>query len=466
MTEHGLKGFVPTPDAVVDRMVAKLFAKSLPTSASRVLDPGCGTGPFIHGVIRFCRARGLELPRIDGIELDPGRALAAARAFKDFKSVRVRNADFLGDCGGEYDFIVGNPPYVSITGLAATERLAFRGRFESARGRFDLYVLFFEQALRLLALKGRLVFITPEKFVYVGSAMELRRLLLRRSLTELEFASETTFDGLTTYPLITTIDGVPTAGRTRVVPRLGRTRIVALRSSESWLPVLSGGAPTDTTAPTLASVSVRISCGVATGSDSVFVLPEGEVTLELSRFARRTVSGRQILPSGQMKPTSRMLVPYDVRGNLLSEVSLGALGEYLERPELKRRLLARTCVLGKPWYAFHDNFPAAEMLRPKILCKDITQRPVFVIDRCGDIVPRHSVYYIVPQHAELLVDLHAYLSSPEAEQWLRANCQRAANGYMRLQSTVMRRLPIPRELARRCEELSGVRSTARAELAG
>jgi hypothetical protein len=48
-----MRGFVPTPDAVVDRMVEKLFAHRSPKADEMLLDPGCGPGAFISGVIRW-----------------------------------------------------------------------------------------------------------------------------------------------------------------------------------------------------------------------------------------------------------------------------------------------------------------------------------------------------------------------------------------------------------------------------
>jgi adenine-specific DNA-methyltransferase len=66
---------------------------------------------------------------------------------------------------------------VPITGLSEDERRSYRQRYTTATGRFDLYLLFFEQALRLLKPGGRLVFITPEKFLYVRTAEPLRRAL-------------------------------------------------------------------------------------------------------------------------------------------------------------------------------------------------------------------------------------------------------------------------------------------------
>jgi len=40
-----------------------------------------------------------------------------------------------------------------------------------------------------------------------------------------------------------------------------------------------------------------------------------------------------------------------------------------------------------------------------------------------------------------------YLNSPEARMWLEAHCQKAANGYYRLQSRVLKDLPVPKEWA-------------------
>ena len=87
-----------------------------------------------------------------------------------------------------------------------------------------------------------------------------------------------------------------------------------------------------------------------------------------------------------------------------------------------------------------------EMLRPKILCKDITGEPRFWVDETGDVVPLHSTYYIVPQHRGLIDPLMRFLNSADARKWLHANCQRAANGFLRMQSAILKKLPIPDEL--------------------
>jgi adenine-specific DNA-methyltransferase len=439
------KGFVPTPAAIVDLMIDKLFRARHPEPAMSLLDPGCGEGEFIDGVVRWCGARGMPLPRIVGIEADPGRARTARERFARLKNVHILQEDFLCDSDVCFDYVVGNPPYVPITGLGVAERERYRRQYVAAKGRFDLYLLFFEQAVRLLKPGGTLVFITPEKFAYVDTARPLRELLLRARVEELHFLDESTFGELITYPLVSTIAAAPPTRSTRVILRSGTTTSVHLDTPASWLPQILGH-PRQPAPFALADACVRVSCGVATGADSVFVMRDDELPPALMPFAHPTISGRQITEPGSLRTRSSMLVPYDVSGRLIPERQLAALGRYLGERGRRAQLLRRTCAASKPWYAFHENPPMDEVLRPKLICKDITQTPFFVVDRVGHIIPRHSTYYLIPDDSVDLDALADHVNSPASSDWLRAHCQRAANGFLRLQSHVLKRLPVPASL--------------------
>lgn len=435
-------------------MVDKLFASAAPKPTSLLLDPGCGPGAFIDGILKWCARRGLVPPQIVGIDSDPAHVARARQTFRHERSVEIRHADFLQTSSETFDYIIGNPPYVSITGLSEGERSAYRARYRTATNRFDLYGLFFEQALDQLRPNGRLVFITPEKFLYVESAKSLRTVLLGHCVEELLFLSEDTFGDLVTYPLVTTIRGGFRKGATAIVTRDGDRRVVHLPSNgQSWLPVI-GESPSDE-GPTLRDVALRISCGVATGADHEFVLRNDDVDSALRLYSRPTISGRQLIPGHGIVLTDRMLIPYDREGKLLPERRLGALGSYLRLKRRKSVLMARTCARRKPWYSFHENPPLRELLRPKLLCKDISKVPHFFVDRTGEIVPRHSVYYIVPRHPAQLDSLAAYLNGPSARDWLIGHCQRAAGGFIRLQSHVLKALPIPDEFMQQTVMRSG-----------
>jgi tRNA1(Val) A37 N6-methylase TrmN6 len=444
-----MRGFVPTPPAVVDAMVSKLFDGAPPTKASTLLDPGCGTGAFLDGVLRWCTRLGAPVPKMVGIESEPGRSAVAAAHFRKSAAITILKDDFLQPSSRSFDYIIANPPYVSITQLTEREKAKYRAAYSVARGRFDLYLLFFEQALRQLKPGGRLVFLTPEKFLYVDTARPLRELLGKLDLQEIRLIDEQTFKGLATYPTITVIANSPTKGRTRIVRRDGSESIVAFPSDGASLqPLLQGHRSAQDAGPTLEDVCLRVSCGVATGADGIFVQESRRLTPALQRFAYPTVSGRELVAGWQSRnPRHSMLVPYDEDGQLLPLNDLGELGGFLSAKAQRERLSKRTCVLRKPWYAFHDSVPLHDILRPKLLCKDIASLPNFWIDSKGKLVPRHSVYYLVPRDPERLGDLAGYLHSKTAQAWMKAHCQRASNGFLRLQSAVLKRLPVPAELA-------------------
>ena len=442
-----MKGFVPTPEPVVDLMVERLFRRRPPTPDATLLDPGCGEGLFIAGVTRWCDRNQQPLPRIRGVESDPRHAAVAIERFAGVQEIKIREADFLSPSDERFDYVIGNPPYVPITDLTTAEREAYRRVYKTAKGRFDLYLLFFEQALSLLKPGGRLVFITPEKFLYVETARPLRSMLRRFRVDELCFLNEQTFGDLVTYPLVSTITSAAPSLTTRVVHRDGRKTLTRLdEGGASWLPAILGVCD-ESNELTLVDLCTRISCGVATGADAVFVVRDAELDPRLRGFARPTIAGRQITPGKPIKLVHSLLVPYAEDGRLLPQRRLGQLGSYLSDPARRGRLLARTCVARKPWYAFHENPPMADVLRPKLLCKDISATPFFVLDRAGRIIPRHSVYYAVPANPDCLDDLAQYLNATPAQQWLRDHCQRAASGFLRLQSHVLKRLPLPPSFA-------------------
>jgi len=62
-----MKGHVATPNDIADHMVAKLFDDHKPTKGDTILYPGCGTGPFIAAVHRYCDAKDVPVPNGVGV---------------------------------------------------------------------------------------------------------------------------------------------------------------------------------------------------------------------------------------------------------------------------------------------------------------------------------------------------------------------------------------------------------------
>jgi adenine-specific DNA-methyltransferase len=446
---------ISTPAPVVDLMVNKLFLRRRPTASDILVDPGSGRGAFIQGVVRYCRRNSLRPPHIVGVELDFESYKSARRRFAHLPFVELMNEDYL-DCRIPANFIIGNPPYVPITQLNRSYKAHKRDSYETAVSRFDLYLLFFERSLDNLKVNGRLCLITPEKFEYIRTAAPLRRMLARYSVEEIHHVDEDTFSGFVTYPVITTLEyRMHTTDQLTVVRfRDGHEGKVRLPSDgTAWNCAMYPVPPIDNAGVILADVCKRISAGVATGADDVFVLPRSQLPSNLRKFSFPTLSGRQ-LALGMAVDANRtddvILIPYDSEGQLLPEKELGELQKYLRRH--KKRLEQRSCLDRRKrrgirnWYRFHESIPLRDITQPKILCKDIAAEPTFVADVSGKIVPRHSLYYLLPSENVDLAELLAFLRSRLAREWLKANCQRAANSFCRFQSQTMRLLPVPATL--------------------
>jgi tRNA1(Val) A37 N6-methylase TrmN6 len=457
-------------------MLEMAQVKKLVSNGGRVLDPGCGEGAFLEPVLEaYCqeaarRGRDVDwlVDHVRGVELDPTaakRARASATVVlhrygyevtdSDLRRMCV-HTDFLESEARGWDLIIGNPPYVRLEGIPSPLRVSYRARFSTATNRFDLYFLFFEQALRLLRQGGRLCFVTPQKYMQVASGAALRGLLASRTLEEIRILDEGSFEALVTYPAITQLTNSSRPKGHRLVVRNERMGFVRKMpqdgfAREPWAQVFTTGSSDvlPESGATLRDICTRIGVGIATGADEVFVLEKHEARSIPDHLLVPSVSGRDLSSTlGKDVMTDHvMLFPYDSQGKLLRESELGSALHYFHQAPIEAMLRNRTCVRSsrKPWYAFHETPRPRELAQPKILVQDVQKAPRFHLDTRG-LVPRHSVYYIVPQPGVDIRELLGYLNSVEARQWLVGHAQHAANGHFRIQTLTLRRLPVPLRL--------------------
>lgn len=108
-----------------------------------------------------------------------------------------------------FDVVIANPPYISAVEFAKLYPESYRkqlnGRFETAKGTYDIYVLFIEQGLRLLTRQGALVFINPNKFLSANYAVALREYILTNAslLKLVDVSGILVFEEAAVYPVVT-----------------------------------------------------------------------------------------------------------------------------------------------------------------------------------------------------------------------------------------------------------------------
>lgn len=94
---------------------------------------------------------------------------------------------------------------------------------------------------------------------------------------EIHHIKEDVFGKLITYPTITTISKT-SYGPTKVIGRNGSSFLAKLTKDGSrWISVIRGNSERKKLELTLEDITRRVSCGVATGEDKVFVVPKDHV---------------------------------------------------------------------------------------------------------------------------------------------------------------------------------------------
>lgn len=178
-------GAVATPPDLVSFMVSL----ATPSRARlRVLEPACGDAPFLRA---FAERYGAHHELV-GVDIDP---TAVAEARRQIPFATILEEDFLlWQPGESFDLIIGNPPYgiigdashYPIHVLKERKRL-YKRRFQTWRGKFNIYGAFIEHAVNLLRPDGRLVFVIPSTWLVLDDFARLRQFLAREGRLEVYY---------------------------------------------------------------------------------------------------------------------------------------------------------------------------------------------------------------------------------------------------------------------------------------
>ena len=112
---------------------------------------------------------------------------------------------------GGFDVVIGNPPYISaiefINKYGSSLRDLLKKAYQTAKGTYDIYILFFEKGLLLTKRHGVLTYITPNKYLSARYAIALRDFIVQGySLVHLvDLSSLNIFEEASVYPVISII---------------------------------------------------------------------------------------------------------------------------------------------------------------------------------------------------------------------------------------------------------------------
>jgi adenine-specific DNA-methyltransferase len=195
-------GVVYTKPWVVDLLLDLAgYSVNDDLAGSVAVEPAAGNGSFLAPMVRrlvaSCRRQGRPLTDMAtsllAYELDPASAQTARRTV--IQTLReldvsahqaealatrwVRTGDYLLEAPTlpPADVVIGNPPYIRLEEMEDAASRRYRHTYRTMVGRADLYVAFFEAALKSLTPQGVCAFICADRWMRNQYGTELRRLV-------------------------------------------------------------------------------------------------------------------------------------------------------------------------------------------------------------------------------------------------------------------------------------------------
>jgi adenine-specific DNA-methyltransferase len=490
--ERRARGVHYTPVSLADYLTSRVLDRLLATRDAgmplRILDPSCGGGTFLLAALRYLLQRHADASpqetlnlvgaSLFGIDIDPqavrwarpavllatwdallgaGKEAEAGLRVPDLSRTIVCR-DFLDpgvtasdDLTGKFHAILGGPPFVRIHELLRSDagRVGrYRAEYRTARsGQLDLFMPFFEEAIRRLAEGGWLGWSVSSTFLRTSSGRPLRGLLggncAVHELAEFE-DSKVYPDAITQIVLVLLEKGQrETPCHHAWIMGQGdlRDKLAALWSGQDHpnvtvreLPDLafrsgdwSFGTVTERSlldrirkaGTPLAQLSVSICQGVVTGADPVFLFrrvgstPDGEMLVQgrgrgrhlllESALLRPVVRNRDISGYAPVAPRTVCLTPYDAAGRLLPEEELRTRYPRAYRYLLGHRsMLARRRGVGPgAWYALRSASCLTLAAGPRVLLKLICSGGDFTMDQEGLYLGHSGTLLLVPDRRQV-----------------------------------------------------------------
>ncbi len=396
----------------------------------------------------------------------------------------------------KFHYVVGNPPYVRVQFLPFETVSYWKENYKVAHKRVDIYVPFYERAVKFLESGGKLGFITSDQFLVREYGLELRRYLANETklLQIIDFKDVEVFPDITIYTLILIAEKDKKKGSIFCVTakrkqesfledirnnqskrRLSASAYELFRidqatlSEKNWnlvppeheelmTAIKKNGVPLEDVA--------EISTGVIGGIDSVFMLRLNEGLKGMAKVTNpikeeAEIESDLLVPILRGKGVKKWkltwegyynIYPYEEENGitqLIPELKFKAnyphTYEYLEKhkKQLGLRKDSRSNLedTNKPWYAFVRHKKWSTLNKPKIVYQSLTNTNNFAIDNLSHLWVCGRIYAIVPEKINIKT-LLGILNSSILEFYLKVVSPVKAGGYYEYMGNSMKEVPI------------------------
>ena len=430
-----------TPDDIVKDMLDHLgYSDHL--YGKTILESSCGNGQFLKEiVIRYIKdgkSRGLSRTKIKnglgrdifGIELDPVRhqeCIDALNSITDKFNLKrvnwqIKQADALREpYPRTFDFVVGNPPYVSYWDLESSEREYVEKNFTVCQfGAWDYSYAFLQNGFNHLNATGKMAFIVPNSIFKTKSGRHIRALLQHNLTKVFDYTTTNVFGKVLTSPAIIVIDRAAQTHQVTYQDLSKNQQLFVERSTldGEWL---FGCQAQAAGLEHKFGDYFRIATGIATDYTD-----EGECLLCKGQKIEKNAVRKAASPRGKAKGSTEYIIfPYYYSDGDLNRYDEKTYKEtfplayaYLESH--KKTLGERDADKSAQWFEYGRSQALAHINQNKILVSTVITGKVRAYPLQTDEVPYSGLFITVKNRPDALplTEAMAILNSPEFLRYL------------------------------------------------
>lgn len=415
----------------------------------RILENSCGDGNILLSIveryIEDCRIHGLtnvEICKgitkdIYGIEIDPKQYKKCIQNLdklvksKGIDKVKwnVINKDYLKwECPKKFQFIVGNPPYITYQELSEEEREFVRQNFETCKkGKFDYCYAFIEKSIKCLDDKGKMSYLIPSSIFKTVFGEKLREFVKPYMQEIHDYTQGKMFDDALVKSAIMVLD--KTEGNKNFLycdmADKKTIRIALANLSKKWFFIENSKIGTRRFGDYF-----QVSHVVATLLNEAFVIKK-ENYKELNDFyqcngknieksiVKETASPRSL----RYKKDEKIIFPYKyVNGKLVTytESQFNQLfpGANAYLNDFREKLGKRKSDKRTQWFEYGRSQALSGLNRRKLLISTVITEKVAVYMLKKNCIP-YAGMYIVPKHGNRTYKLEDAKDILESDEFMR-----------------------------------------------